>query len=132
MARARKSEPWVAKHDDQAIPETVKRHVLERQRNADGVPVCPCCGREIRPGDGVDFDHDTPLIDGGKHSEENLRAIHRKCHRLKTANEAHDRAKERSQFASAYGIKTKKPFPKRMPSQPNVRQLYGDLEETIE
>jgi 5-methylcytosine-specific restriction endonuclease McrA len=132
MARTRKSGPWVGKNHDAPIPETVKRRVLLRQRNARGVPVCPLCTREIIPGEGVDYDHEKPLIDEGEHSEENLRAIHRKCHRLKTAREAHDRAKERSQFAAVYGIKTKKPFPKRMPYQPNVRQLYGDIEETTE
>jgi 5-methylcytosine-specific restriction endonuclease McrA len=96
---------WVAKHDDQAIPERVMERVLKRQRNADGIPVCPLCNVVIRPGDGVDYDHETPLIDGGSHAESNLRAVHRKCHRLLTARQAQTRAEERSQFRAVYGIK---------------------------
>jgi len=129
MSRA--IESWVAKHDDQAIPDKVKRRVLDRQRNADGIPICPDCTNQIRPSQAIEYDHALPLIDGGKHSEENLRAIHQKpCHAIKTAREAHNRAEERAQMMGVYGLKkSKTPFPKRKPYQPNVRQLYGDIEE---
>lgn len=109
MARSRKSEGWVAKNDDQAIPESVQRHILERQMNADGLIVCPDCGNPIRPGQKKAFDHDKPLADGGTHSEANLRAIHeRPCHAIKTAAEAKARTKARSQFAAIHGIKASK------------------------
>lgn len=109
MARSRKSKGWVAKHDDQAIPESVQRHILERQMNVDGLIICPDCGNPIRPGQAKAFDHEIPLIDGGEHSEENLRAIHEKpCHAIKTAKEAKARTKARSQFAAVHGIKSSK------------------------
>jgi hypothetical protein len=99
----------VAKHDDQAIPVSVQRHILERQMNAEGIIICPDCGQPIRAGQAKAFDHDKPLIDGGVHGEENLRAIHEKpCHQIKTAAEAQARTKERSQFAAVHGIKSKK------------------------
>lgn len=103
----RSVETWVAAHDDQAIPIRVKRRILKRQCNADGVPVCPDCGTEIRPDVTPEFDHALPLADHGTHSEDNLRAIHPKCHKLKTAREAHRRAEERSQFDAMYGLKNR-------------------------
>lgn len=109
MARARKSEGWVAKHDDQAIPESVQRQILESQMNADGLIICPDCGNPIRPGQKKAFDHRIPLIDGGKHCQANLRAIHENpCHAIKTIAEAKARTKARSQFAAVHGIKTSK------------------------
>ncbi|UJW87932.1 HNH endonuclease [Devosia sp. SL43] len=109
MARSRKAQSWVAKHHDQAIPESVKRHILERQMNAAGEVICTDCGNVIRPGQVKAFDHETPLADGGEHSEANLRAIHEKpCHAIKTAAEAKARTKARSQFAAVHGIKTSK------------------------
>lgn len=109
MARSRKSEGWVAKTHDQAIPESVKRHILERQTNTDGMIICPDCGNPIRPGQAKAFDHHKPLADGGGHSEANLRAIHEKpCHAIKTVVEAKARTKARSQFAAVHGIKTSK------------------------
>lgn len=107
MARTRKSLGWVAKHDDQAIPESVKRQILEAQMNADGAIICPDCTNPIRPGQKKAFDHNTPLIDGGEHCQANLRAIHENpCHAIKTVAEAKARTKARSQFAAVHGIKT--------------------------
>lgn len=125
------AKEWVARHDNQAIPEQVKRRILQSQLNAAGVPVCPDCGNEIRPGQKKAFDHKTPLADGGAHAEANLRAIHEKpCHQIKTSGEAAKRADERSQFIAIHGLKTpKKPFPKRMPYVPNVKDIWADLEE---
>jgi len=117
----RSLEPWVAKHDDQAIPDRVKIRVLKSQANADGIPICPCCTMPVRPSDAVDFDHETPLADGGKHAEVNLRAIHRKCHKLKTAREAQTRAEERSQFKAIYGLKERKAWPSRPFASANPR-----------
>lgn len=104
MARARPQ--WVAKHDDQKVPEKVQLRIADRQRPepfAD--PICHCCGQPISDGQGMDLDHVEPLIAGGKHAESNLRAVHRKCHRMKTAREAHERAEYRARQKSALGIR---------------------------
>lgn len=133
MARSRQAQGWVAKHDDQAIPESVQRHILERQMNADGLIICPDCGNAIRPGQKKAFDHRTPLADGGEHSEANLRAIHEKpCHAIKTVTEAKARTKARSQFAAVHGIKAAKV---KIPARPfggfpsNARDINSDLIE---
>lgn len=138
MARTRKSQGWVAKHDDQAIPETVQRHILERQMNADGLIICPDCGNPIRPGQKKAFDHFKPLADGGQHSEANLRAIHEKpCHAIKTVVEAKARTKARSQFAAVHGIKSGKSElrsagfapaqPQRRASSAPIPKFEGDI-----
>ena len=133
MARSRKSAGWVARHHDQAIPESVQRHILERQMNPDGLIICPDCGNPIRPGQAKAFDHEIPLADGGKHSEANLRAIHQKpCHAIKTVREAKARTKARSQFAAVHGIKRPKGT---IPNRPfggfpsNARDIWADLNE---
>lgn len=102
---ARSTEEWIAKHDDQAIPARVKLRVLERFERR-----CPVCSNEIKEGDGCDFDHVTPLADGGEHREANLRPLHRRCHRLITAQQAQDRAINRTKVKSAYGLKNPGPL----------------------
>lgn len=98
--------PWVGRTDDAKIPERVRIRILERQRDELGRPICPECGLPIRPGDGAEFDHEVPLIDGGKHAESNLRAIHRRpCHANKTAAESTQRAENRATVKSHYGLK---------------------------
>jgi 5-methylcytosine-specific restriction endonuclease McrA len=133
MARSRKSEGWVAKHDDQAIPESVQRQILESQMNADGLIICPDCANPIRPGQKKAFDHRIPLIDGGTHSQANLRCIHENpCHAIKTVQENKDRTKARSQFAAVHGIKVAK---SKIPNRPfggfasNSRDINADLME---
>ncbi len=91
---------WVGKSDDSAIPAKVQLRVFEAFNRR-----CFLCGNLIRPGDGLDIHHKTPLIDGGRHAESNLVPVHRKCHRLQTAREAQDRAERRSTVKSHYGIR---------------------------
>jgi 5-methylcytosine-specific restriction endonuclease McrA len=127
MPRSRTAQGWVAKHDDQAIPESVQRHILERQMNADGLIICPDCGNPIRPGQKKAFDHQKPLADGGEHSEANLRAIHeRPCHAIKTVVEAKARTKARSQFAAVHGIKQAGTMPGSRVKYSRARGVYYD------
>lgn len=100
---------WVGKTPLSAIPPTVKRRVLDGQRPADGeLPICPECGQPIRVDVTPEFDHRKPLADGGRHAEANLKAVHPKCHRLKSAREAHERALARAAQMSAYGLRDKR------------------------
>lgn len=50
-----------------------------------GFFTCRICGKQIKPGDELDFDHIHELADGGKHEADNLRPLHRVCHRKKSA-----------------------------------------------
>jgi 5-methylcytosine-specific restriction enzyme A len=96
---------WVGRTDDARVPDRVKLRILQRQRDEQGRPICPDCGMPIVPGSGVEFDHEIPLIDGGRHAELNLRAVHRRCHKAKTAREALLRAENRAMVKSHYGLK---------------------------
>jgi 5-methylcytosine-specific restriction endonuclease McrA len=117
----------MAKHDDQAIPESVQRHILERQMNADGLIICPDCGNSIRPGQKKAFDHEVPLADGGQHCEANLRAIHENpCHAIKTVAEAKARTKARSQFAAVHGLKQGGTMPGARIKYSRARGVYYD------
>lgn len=46
--------------------------------------ICPLCGGRLGELDGLDFDHATALALGGADEVENLRAVHRDCHAIKT------------------------------------------------
>jgi 5-methylcytosine-specific restriction protein A len=95
---------WRGKHDNAAIPERVKLRCFEREER-----VCLLCGQTILSGDGTDFHHKVPLADGGEHRESNIYPVHRKCHRLATAQEAHERALNRATVKSHYGLKEPSP-----------------------
>lgn len=99
---------WVGKTPLAEIPPSVKRRILDAQRPAPNeLPICPECNQPIRVDVTPDYDHKMPLADGGAHAESNLRAIHPRCHKRKTAVEAHERALARAATMSAYGIKAK-------------------------
>lgn len=55
--------------------------------------LCGECG--LRLSGEYQFDHILPLWLGGKDEPENLQAVHEGCHKLKTAQEATNRAKMR-------------------------------------
>jgi hypothetical protein len=55
-----------------------KLNVLVRQAT------CPLCGKKIGRLVDCDFDHETALVLGGGDSIDNLRAVHRDCHKVKT------------------------------------------------
>ncbi|WP_117196420.1 HNH endonuclease [Rhizobium terrae] len=74
---------WVAKHDDQKVPDRVKVRILERENFT-----CHLTGAKIDPlRDEFDFDHKVSLILGGEHRETNLFPALRSAHRKKTAVE---------------------------------------------
>lgn len=45
---------------------------------------CPLCGNKLGDLSGLDFDHEHALTLGGTDTLDNLRAVHRKCHDIKT------------------------------------------------
>lgn len=106
---------WIGAHALVAIPPKIKLRVLDAQRPAPNeLPICPDCGLPIRVDVTPEFDHRMPLADGGEHRESNLKAVHPKCHKLKTAREAHARAESRAVQKSVWGIK---PSRSRFPSR---------------
>ncbi len=58
---------------------TDKLSIMARQST------CPLCGERLGALDDVDFDHVQALALGGADTIDNLRAVHRFCHRAKTS-----------------------------------------------
>jgi 5-methylcytosine-specific restriction endonuclease McrA len=84
---SRSKPEWIGRDDDATPPQACKLRVFERQCG-----ICALTGIKLMAGD-VDYDHITPLQDGGENRESNLQAVSRKAHRAKTAQENADRAK---------------------------------------
>lgn len=76
---SREVTEWVAKHDDQNIPTSVKERIARKAGDA-----CQRCRRPISGKLRAEFDHITPLILGGKHAESNLQLLCNECHSAKT------------------------------------------------
>lgn len=84
---ARSVKEWIAKHDDQKVPASVRQRVYEKHKG-----ICYLSALTIK-GQAWDLDHITPLKDGGEHRENNLAPTLKKYHKLKTAREAAERVK---------------------------------------
>ncbi len=55
-----------------------KLNILVRQA------VCPLCGEPLDVLTDIDFDHEQALARGGTDTNDNIRAVHRDCHKAKT------------------------------------------------
>lgn len=80
---------WVAKHDDQFIPDWVKERVRKKFGNRCCAPGCGCDLTHRRG----HIDHILPLSMGGQHREGNMQPLCELHHREKTNREATSRAK---------------------------------------
>ena len=83
---ARTVKEWIGKSPDAMPSPKVRQRILERHNSE-----CHICGGKI-DGKSWDADHVIPLKDGGENRESNLKPAHRKCHRLRTATQAVERA----------------------------------------
>ena len=94
---------WTGKTPDSAIPRTVKARICARQNG-----FCAAHpGEKLRPGH-FDFDHELPLCLGGKHDEENIRAICKPAHKAKTAQDIGMKSKADRQRLAHLGLKKPK------------------------
>lgn len=55
-----------------------KLEILVRQAT------CPMCGEKLGALEGLDLDHEQALARGGTDTNDNLRFLHRDCHKVKT------------------------------------------------
>ncbi len=86
------------------FPPKVYRAILIRQRN-----ICACgCGEKFETMADVQFDHEKPLHLEGEDVPENLRALKRRHHILKSNREATARAKVK-RIQDRDGLLRKKP-----------------------
>lgn len=79
---------WIGKTDDAAIPPRVKDRIAQRSDDC-----CVRCTRKVGGALRAEFDHATPLILGGEHSESNLQLLCHECHRAKSAVDVKIKAK---------------------------------------
>ena len=83
-------EPWQRRTPQKRLRgrAAVSRRVRiwQRQRG-----LCSACGEVL--GYDYEVDHTLPLAEGGADSDENLSAMHKRCHELKTA---YDRSRTRT------------------------------------
>lgn len=90
---------WAGKTDDEAIPKRVRLRVFERHGGR-----CHISGRRITPSDQWDCDHVIALVNGGRHSEDNLAPALRDPHREKTAEDVKVKSKTARVRAKHLGL----------------------------
>lgn len=114
---------WIAKHDDEAIPQRVQLRIYTR---ANGM--CVKCGRPLRKGHWA-CDHITALINGGQHRESNLQALCiSPCHSDKNKQDVAEKAATYRVRLKETGIKkSRNPMPGSKASGIRKR-MNGDVE----
>lgn len=71
-----------------AVDALLYRFGLERH-----VIICTVCHTVLRPGDEIQFDHTHADVHGGPHEYQNLRPLHKACHKIKTRADVKANAK---------------------------------------
>lgn len=95
---ARSTTEWIGKDDNARAPKRVRDRLLARH------PACYLCSRPFVAGEKIDFDHITALINGGENREANLRPVHAKCHKGKTARDVAEKARIAAKRQKHLGI----------------------------
>lgn len=83
----RSVKEWIGKTDNAMPSARVRQRIYEREKQT-----CYLCGGAIQDGQGFELDHREELKDGGQNRESNLFPVHPKCHRIKSAKAATERA----------------------------------------
>lgn len=79
------------------------------------VIICTVCNTVLTPGDAIEFDHVHADVHGGPHEYQNLRPLHKACHKTKTRADVKANAKvkriKRGKKKSIRCFPKSKPFP---------------------
>jgi len=86
----RRTPEWIGKTDETPVPPRVKARIVLVQ---DGICACGCGQKLGSAGEPIEFDHEVALINGGENRENNLRALRRPCHAVKTRADVAEKAK---------------------------------------
>lgn len=103
---SREVPEWIGATDDTPVPARVRARVIDRAGDC-----CEHCGGRFRPQNPPEIDHRVALIAGGENREANLQALHRDCHRGKTAGDVAEKAKVARVRAKHLGLKDKPRIP---------------------
>lgn len=93
----RKTDEWIASHDDQAIPARVKIRVFDLFNGH-----CAICTTRVTT---AAYDHAVALINGGAHRESNLQLLCVPCHKVKTRADVAEKSVTARIRAKHLGIK---------------------------
>jgi 5-methylcytosine-specific restriction endonuclease McrA len=96
---------WIGRDDDQRIPDYVKDRVANKAEL-----YCQHCQRQVGGKLRAEFDHETPLILGGKNRESNIQLLCHECHRAKTKLDVKLKAKVSRVRKRHLGIKKPSKF----------------------
>jgi 5-methylcytosine-specific restriction protein A len=103
---SREVEEWVGKTDDTPLPPRVKERLLRKYNF-----LCGLTGAALVPGS-IEFDHIIPLCNGGENREGNFHPVGRKAHKVKTAADVRQKAKNSSVVKRHWGLNgVKRPVP---------------------
>jgi 5-methylcytosine-specific restriction protein A len=98
MSRA--VEEWIGKTPDTPAPPRVRLRVFERYNG-----VCYLSGRKIMPGDKWQIEHPQALINGGENRESNMAPALDQPHKVKSAQDVKQKAKNDRVRKRHIGIK---------------------------
>lgn len=84
----RRVPEWIGSSPDSKVPDTVRDRIFLRAKGK-----CHLSGRRIMPGDQWELEHIKPLSMGGEHRERNMAPALKEAHKIKTKQEASERAK---------------------------------------
>lgn len=90
---------WIGKTDDTPVPPRVRQRVFDAH---DGR--CALSGRKIHPGDKWEVDHRIALANGGENRETNLQPVLIAPHRVKTAQDVAEKARDRRKRQKHLGL----------------------------
>jgi 5-methylcytosine-specific restriction endonuclease McrA len=96
---------WIGRNDDQRFPDYVKDRVANKAEL-----YCQHCQRQVGGKLRAEFDHETPLILGGKNRESNIQLLCHECHRAKTKLDVKLKAKVSRVRKRHLGIKKPSKF----------------------
>lgn len=102
----RSTPEWIGRDDDQRIPDYVKDRVANKAELC-----CRLCKRQVIGKLRAEFDHETPLILGGKNRESNIQLLCHECHKAKTKRDVKIKAKVARVRKRHLGIKKPSRFP---------------------
>ena len=96
----RSTAEWIGKTDDAKVPDYVRLRIFTR---ADGI--CHISKRKITPADDWDLEHVLALCNGGEHREGNMAPALKEPHKVKTAADVTQKAKNDRVRKRHLGIK---------------------------
>ena len=98
---SRTVDKWAGRTDDTPPPARVKARIIARQ---DGICDCGCGVKLGVAGEPIEFDHEQPLILCGANDEDNLRALRKPCHKVKTKSDVRQKSVEARKRHKHLGI----------------------------